>query len=537
MPRVSARRILAALAAALSILAAAVFWPRPVIRSIDPVAAAPGDTVRISGERFGEPRPDSWVLLDGSRLTLRSVLSWTPGRIEIVMPSTADSGFIRVRTGFGISNIEGIIATAKVPRTPARGEASRSGPSISGAFPEAAEIGDLVTLQGFNLGLPGADARVTFSRAQGGTAPGAERFPELEGYIDHWDDSSVTVRVPDGAGSGAVTLRTAQGRVAQTYLDITASRGSKRMGTPAAWVIDHRIAVRSVRSGGANELYLWIPEIPATSSQIPLRELEASAAPHLRPGSGAVAAYRYADIPDRSEIVFSRTTLVLVRQVETAVMPQAGFPAPPQGMEFLAPALAEDPEVPSGRKEVRDLASRIVGLERDQRRKALRIWDWAVRRLVWQPARVSDPVAALKSGKADSKAFAMACAALLRASGVPALPVSGSLVKNDGTLVPHFWVEYYLMGIGWIPFDAALGSGALPGGFDAALSPPSRYHGSLDDRHVAVASGYARIEPLLAGAARQGVKALWGLQSLYEESTGVNSRDSAWEAPGIRRAY
>lgn len=544
----SGRRLAAVLAALLVAAAAFAFWPRPVIRAVQPIAAAPGEAVEIRGERFGEAGPDALVLLDGSGLTARSIRSWSPDRIEMIMPSTVDSGFLRVRTRFGTSAPEGIIAMKAVPASPARGEAARTGPSISGITPPQAGIGDLITLQGLNFGQPGGDSAVLFTRADGSGAPGAEQLPELRGHIRHWEDSAVTVRVPSGSGSGSVTLRGAQGGIARAYLDIHHTKGSTRLGEPATWAITQRVVLRSIRTGGDNQVFLWVPELPVTASQLPLRELEASAAPWgasvspsayqaPRPGAGIAAAYRFTGVADRSELVFTRSWLVLVRQVETFIAPQGSFPAPSGDMEFLAPALADDPDVPSARKEVRELAARIVGAERDQRRKALRIWDWAVRRLAWQPGRVSDPLVAIRTGKADSRTYAMACTALLRAAGVPALPVSGVLAKKDGTLVPHFWVEYYLMGMGWIPFDAALGSGALPGGFDAALVPAARYHGALDDRHVAVASGYARIDPLLAGAPRRAVRAAWGMQSMYEESTGVNSRESVWEAPEITRVY
>jgi hypothetical protein len=97
---------------------------------------------------------------------------------------------------------------------------------------------------------------------------------------------------------------------------------------------------------------------------------------------------------------------------------------------------------------------RIAGSERDPAVVARRIVRWvedSLRALAGAPATAAGAVAR-KSG--DAREFALVTAALLRAAGIPAHPVSG-LLQHDGRFYLHSWTEIYLGG--WIPVDAMLG--------------------------------------------------------------------------------
>jgi len=107
--------------------------------------------------------------------------------------------------------------------------------------------------------------------------------------------------------------------------------------------------------------------------------------------------------------------------------------------------------------------------------------------------------------------------------------VAGYLVDPSRRAVRHYWAEVYLYGIGWVPLDPILGSGASPGGMRAPWEDRSRYFGGLDNRHIAFSRGLSVLAPLSASGKRVPKDRRWSFQSFYEESSGaLDGYSSYW---------
>ena len=86
-----------------------------------------------------------------------------------------------------------------------------------------------------------------------------------------------------------------------------------------------------------------------------------------------------------------------------------------------------------------------------------------------------DTVAALRSKKGNAFVYSSLYCALLRAAGIPARMVAGYLVGDAGKPTRrHFWDEFYVETLGWVPVDPLLGDekitaapGAAAPDFDA----------------------------------------------------------------------
>ena len=231
-----ARRRLAVAMVLLTVAAAAAYWyfETPRIASVDPLAFSPGEVVAIRGRNFGSARGKSRVFLDSSPLTQSSYISWTDDEIKIIPPPSLDSGLLLVATPFGKSNPEIVISSAQLPGKPENAVQAAAGPSILAINPPEATIGSLVEIDGINFGSNIQFSDVRFSRNTAGKNPGAEGadsaasltspdadyvVPEDPGLMyESWDDKSISLRVPEGAGSGTVIVRTPQGEVRALYL-------------------------------------------------------------------------------------------------------------------------------------------------------------------------------------------------------------------------------------------------------------------------------------------------------------------------------
>ena len=145
---------------------------------------------------------------------------------------------------------------------------------------------------------------------------------------------------------------------------------------------------------------------------------------------------------------------------------------------------------------------------------------------------------ALEEGRADSYRASLLYCAMLRAAGVPAIPVSGVLVNRLQETSRHYWAEFWIDGFGWIPLDPALGAGAAPGNFNLPPNHGAYYFGSLDNQRIAFSRGEVRLSRM-DPRGRTAVRTRdYSLQNLWEEAIGgLESYSSLWSDVRITGVY
>lgn len=549
--RISAFLALPALLAA----AFTAYWifGKPRIEALDGASLSGDRRLTILGENFGERQGKGRVLLDGQPLTNRSYVSWSNKKIVTRIPGSADSGLVRVSTPLGLSNPEIVITEDRVPRA-AGGEANpQTGPAISSVEPKEAEIGGLVRIDGINFGSDIHSSSVRFSRnvAGGGDSLAGSAAAPAAGaggdsgtvepadptlMYERWDDKTIQVRVPEGAGSGAITVSTPQGNSAPFTFRVKAGSGSKYLFDPATYAVRFSVKLRSRSEKPRGTVVIYAPNLPDMFSQRVESARDESPAPFMG-DYGRSTVYKLQDLP-AGETEVGRTLLVKVYSQETNLDGYRGSFKAGEPPGFLKPSLDEDPLVPAKDKDVAELAAKIAGREQNPQRKAALVQAWLLKNLSWRttPPAKETPLSALKARSAGTRSTALIACALLRAAKVPARPIAGFLARRDGVSLPHYWLEYYLPSVGWIPWDPVLAGGHKPLGFDAGFDDAAHYFGALDNRHIAVSEGLAKISPLLGGDASQTAKAPWSFQTLFEESLGAEY-SSVWQELKIIESY
>ncbi len=96
-----------------------------------------------------------------------------------------------------------------------------------------------------------------------------------------------------------------------------------------------------------------------------------------------------------------------------------------------------------------------------------------------------------------AREYALTTVTLLRTADIPARVITGLyfpyISNNDDTvpevqkIEPHYWTEFYLPEIGWIPMDPALGHARRSA--DGQETQPRDYFGKLDSAHIQLGSG------------------------------------------------
>lgn len=544
--------------ASLLIAAAAAFllYNKPWIEMLEPSGLDPGGILSVKGRSFGSRRGSGAVLVDSVPLTASSYVSWEDGEIRVRVPESMDSGIVTVRTIFGTSNPDIAIRKNLLPVPPPPGGQNVAGPVILSISPQEAKTGYLVTIEGLNFGTDLQSSVVRFSSDAAQTARFLEEgragsltprglLPYVEpaastGLYESWDDKHIVVRIPEGTGSGPVIVRTPLGDSNAVQLKMAKASGSKTLADQAVYSIRQRVTVKPPARAGAGSLLLYLPRPLEGYGQF------AAAAPESVPPAeidayGGVAAYRIGDLSGLSgkELTIERTSLVSVYAVETELSScKDDFPGgkiPP----FLSAFVSADAFVPSDDADIVALARKLAAKAGYPQKKAELARDWLVSNMRWKPGsdgKNADPASALRAKLATSREYSLLAAAMLRAAQVPAVPVSGFLLRKNGTAIPHWWLEYYLPAVGWIPWDPVLALGARPGGFDAGLAETERYFGCLDNRRVAMSRGVQEVSSLAGLPRKERRKVDWSMQTLFEEADSADYQ-TVWHDPELLGSY
>lgn len=510
----------------------------PEITSIDSATPSPDDVVSVLGHNFG--RAAGALLFDGIPLQEHAIQVWNSDFISFRMPNDIDQASLRVRTASGlVSNPLMIADVSKVPLLATPREALEFHPNIASAVPVSGlQIGKTITLRGLHFGDPDPDSSVYFSRVPSISALDTEdpsNFVQVGSgdlRIERWSDTSIAVRIPSGAENGYVFVRTKSGSSNTYPISISRSPGRIRSGDTASYAVEDSVRLKVERVSAAGSLSVFMP--------VPLSSQHQSVAVEILRGSDRLGAqsngwqeFRFsaADLAARSVEIARRyvvETSEIRADIATGSIQSLGA-SPPR---FLAPYLAADALVPSDQSAVRAAAASIRAKDKNIFRQIALASQWVFanfKQTSDQSTASGDPLAALSSKRGNMRALVLIDCAVLRALGIPCVPVAGFLAGDGGALSAHFWAEYYLLGIGWIPFDPALATGSgpkeLPGGFSDRLV----YYRGVDARHIEVARGYRALPPVQPGAQKKS-SAPWSLFDYDEVSLGVEY-SSLWAAP------
>ncbi|MDR1108857.1 MAG: IPT/TIG domain-containing protein [Spirochaetaceae bacterium] len=508
--------------------------PPPFISSISPRLGIPGELLIISGKNFGESQDKSYVTIAQIFPTMSSYIAWTDTEITLRLPEFGESAMVYIQRGNKKSNPALISNRTGLPQ-PVPGAGWDKSPRIGSLEPGTAVIGALVVIQGSNFGSVRDTGGVFFTREKNPASPDtapfwAEVFDTESGY-ELWSDREIQVRVPDGAASGNLEVRTPQGNSGHVFFQIIDKPGTKFFGDKQNYTLSYTVDLLAKETPAPHFLYLWCPR-PVLSSSQPLVELLSwTRAPFMENYRGTTL-FKFNELSPNTSMEITLSFRLEVYAVTTAVResqikPGGAFPVE---TVYTLPS----PLIPSDHEQVKALANTIIGRERNPYQKARRIYNWLVTQGGIQWEGLAGGVAeALAQKRTDPYGAALLFCALARAGGIPALPVSGVLVEESQKTSRHYWAEFWIDGFGWVPLDPALGAGAAPAGFTLREDREAYYFGNMDNRHIA----FSRGEKVLSQMEVRGKTVVrereFALQNIWEESSGGLDYASQWGAVRI----
>jgi len=494
-----------------------------------------GELLTIHGSSFGAERGASYVSIAGAQPASTAYELWSDDRIVMRVPNFGDAGLVVVSVEGRSSNGALFVNAAAVPR-PA--ESGSIAPAVVSVAPQSGAVGALVTIVGRGFGNQRGSGAVFFSSD---SIPGARGLNFIEaseaefGY-ELWSDQEIRARVPDGATSGHIEVRTARGVSLPIPFAVSEGPGTRVFGDRQTFIIAQSVSVEAREAESPNSLSLWVPAPALSASQRGVELLASSPAPFLRNRSGT-ALFRLENMEAGSSSGLSLYWAVDSHAISVSARPQAVSSAPsPLREAFTAPCA----RVASDDPRAAELAAAIFSGEANHYLRARLAYDWILDNMAWEERFEGDIFDAAEDLRADALSASLLYVALLRASGVPSRPVAGVLARDRRTL-PHHWAEFWIDGLGWIPVDPAMGAFALPDEFRfvpemaewTGESPEARefYFGSVDSFRIAFSRGVEDIPRSDPRGRAVAHERSYALQTLWEEASGgLESYSSVWGA-------
>jgi len=498
----------------------------PVIERLDPPVAFSGENIIIEGRHFGKTSQDGFVIIAGIRPTLSSYLEWTDTRIKLKVPDEVGSGRLFVKTGNKLSN--GFLFTNKehIPVI-VSGPAGSGQPYLESIFPEKGLVGDRVSLTGVNMGAERGSSQVLFSFFSSDDTKDIACSKLDFDYIV-WGDHEISVYVPDGATSGSVKISTDRGISNSIYFEVTNPYGTKRFNQQRGYQLQYGVTVSNVIAGPGSNIQIWIPVIQSSLSQ---RNVESVFEPEpMWMNYHGLNRYNLENLQPWNEYNLTQTHWFERFAIETDINTSSISGVYDEDRKLVSQYTKEDEIVPVNDKIISDVVRSIVGREKNPYFKARKLYEYLLRRLDYIESTESQTVMeSLDKRKGDAYDYAVLFAALARNAGVPARPVAGFLVYGNKQTVNHWWSEFYINGIGWIPVDPAMGDDMSLSDLPVRESNSDYYFGNIGSQHIAFSRGTINIKKINPDGVIKSKEKFYSFQAIHEESSGtVDNYRAVW---------
>lgn len=508
----------------------------PEIQSLSPAVSTGGEVITIKGKYFGNQRSDSYVELGGNRITASDYTIWTDSEISLVLPFSTNDGLLYVVTPAGRS--EPVVFTNKgTMPVPAPTNTISSNPHIQSITGSSPTVGSLVTITGSNFGSLKKDSVVYFSCKIDKSEENAWiACSDFDGDYIFWGDQEITLRVPDGATTGYVYIKTQNGDSNKVKLNLSKGNGSKSYTDLHTYILSLEADIQDIKTENNASVTFFMPCPPVSAWQRSVSIIESFPNPLLSNYENSIVQQiniENSNINETNKYNFKNSFAVTVYAVSTEITNTTAKTSN-AAKNYYSQFTKSNSLVQSDNEAIKKLASTIVKKETSPYKKANLIYNYIINNFVLLQENKplsSNTLDVLETGSADAYDMALLFTTLARATGIPTIMNSGILVEQDMTARNHWWAEFYLDTIGWIPVDPAMGAGLECEIFHPQENPKSFYFGNLDSQHVT----FSRDVNNIKSSQQQGKKVYrprtYALQSIWEEASEETLQYSSYWAP------
>ncbi len=519
----------------------------PVINTLSPSVGSAGDIMILTGENFGSIRNLNYVEIGGSRITSSGYLQWTDKQIKIVLPADVPDGLVFVCTDTGKSKPKFFANTTDIP-VAVPPDPKTFLPLITNISKSEASTGNLITISGNNFGSSRETSQVFFSGEKNYTKFNSQNrnenyyIPALSHDFDYesWSDTEIKVRIPNGASSGTLYVKTKKGTSPTFPIQITNRYGTKYFSDKHTYIVSFSADITDVKAKDNSTVTLRFPFPMTAASQPSVKLTESNPEPDiLNYRNTIIHQILLSDISQKK--TFHHNFVIEVYKTETKINNRQIRPFSEKTRTLYEKYTTANTHIPSDNKKICTLCNKIIQKEQNPYNQAKLIYTYMVNNFkIKEKIRSGNisPLDLLDKKNGDAYDFAIIYTTLLRAAGIPARPLSGILVEQSLNTRNHWWTEFYLENYGWVPVDSALGAGLQYSPFKKIENPKDFYFGNLDSQHITISYGWNNVQPALQNSKILYRPRTYALQTIWEEaSSETKSYSSLWANPVVLGIY
>lgn len=513
---------------------------KPVVDSIFPVVVLPDDTVTVLGKNFGTADSGKGLRFGDDFFSSTLCTSWTDEKITFKVPKNFDTSLVSVVNAnlssqrFVLTNKEELPVVQQKTTTVLK-------PEITAVSKSSGSVGEKITLSGNNFGATRQNSQVIFTEL-------AENFlqenaNDIEGAFCtesnfdfvKWSDKEITICVPDTAPSGNIVVKTESGFSNPVPFGVSNRVGKKSVSNKRTILLSLSASVQDFKIRlSQNTLFLSMPH-PATASMQKNVTVQTTEPPAFAVNFQGSTIYRFENLTEESKITVSESIVVDTYDVDVAVNPaqvSAVSKIKPEVLRYVEP----QNDIPSDAAEVAELAQKITGGSKNPYNNAKKVFTYIVENVKPEhhPINVkTDILQCIKTNRADAYEVSLMYCTLMRALGIPCIQVSGIIIGAQQLTQAHWWNEFYIDGVGWVPLDAAL---ALNMPFETGKAA-SEFFAKQDGLHVAFSYDVLTQTQMLSESMVVNKTETYASRRIWEESTGLAAYNSLWLVPKVTAIY
>ncbi len=518
----------------------------PVIKSIEPKIAQTDDLIVIKGENFGDKYASSWLQIGESIIQSETCKIWTNNKIVFKYPEYQSEALVRVVVQHNYSN-SAFLATREAIPVKIEKSIARLRPVIKSLSRNVAPVGSVIKISGENFGNTRGNSQVFFvPKSSEVLIPQLETDGDIEtAYCSEhdfdfilWTDDELQVRVPDGANSGMIVVKTDSGISEPIQFRLRNRIGTKTNSNRKNILLASEVSVSDIKTKGQNSFFLKLPLPIESFSQKDLEIVSIVPTPFVQNYHDSTI-HRYENMKSNSKIIIRQEFSVDTYELTSKINPINIRINSRQNRKLYANYTKANSFLPADDPVIKETVARIIRRERNPYNKARRIYKYFLDEMEIIPSSPlnsgSSPVEALSKKKADTYDAAILFATLARACGIPAEPIAGIVIDSEQKSFLHWWAQFYIEGFGWVPVDIGMAKG-IP--FDIGISQKERYYfGNLDPFRVAFSYG-EKINTAMTSNSKSTTKdRSYAFSNSWEEFAGEISYKSDWKTPKVISIY
>lgn len=537
------------------VLGICVVWVRslskvvPAISDVSPYVFNKNDAITIIGEHFGEEAENSFLKINSIVIPSTLCNEWTDKKIVLSSNMVSDGGLLFVIAKNSYSKPVFISNVSDIPLVKVQ-ESIEDKPSIDALSKDYGEIGTLIKIYGSNFGAIRDNADVIFIKKDMYSMKEYDENPiilpnerNIESIIycsekdfdfDFWSDEEVHIRIPDGAQSGLIAIKTKNGLSNTIPFNVRGNVGIKSLKNKQEFLISMETEISNVKAENENILFLrtLLPE--ETNSQENVK-IVFNAPPPLVQNHVEGVIYQFDNIKEEDKISVKQQYSITAYEIKTNINIQ-NISTKINNQKLHDYYTKETTLLPVNSEQIKALSVSIINTERNPYLKAKKIYEYIISNFAVTKEIASDRsqtvLSMLETKTGSPYDISLLFSTLCRASNIPCVPISGVLIDGTKTYL-HWWAEFYTHSYGWIPLDIGM---AMDIPFTSKIENRKTYYfGNLDGNRVSFSHGEREILPMTASGRTYSRERNFILQTFWEEAVNIDSYTCFWHIPQITK--